>query len=172
MDKLGIDVKKFSNEYDVRVLTKYDVDDVYALCKKNTFYYKHCPPLVTIDSIYHDMKALPPNKTLADKYYVGFYKDNTLIAVMDFINAYPFMDYAFIGFFMMNVDHQNKGIGSSIIDYLCKYLCEVGFKGIRLGWVESNQKAENFWQKNGFVRTGVTSKLDAYTIVIADRILK
>ena len=35
------------------------------------------------------MKALPPNKEAFDKYYLGYYDGEKLIAVMDFILGYP-----------------------------------------------------------------------------------
>lgn len=36
-----------------------------------------------------------------DKYYVGFYHKDKLVAVMDLIVKYPNDETAFIGFFMM-----------------------------------------------------------------------
>ena len=51
----------------------------------------------------NDMNALPPNKEMCDKYYLGFYDGEKLIAVMDFIMAYPDELTAFIGFFMTDV---------------------------------------------------------------------
>lgn len=53
---------------------------------------------MTEQSILDDMNALPPNKEICDKYYVGYYKGEELIAVMDFIMAYPDEKTAFIGF--------------------------------------------------------------------------
>ena len=47
----------------------------------------------------NDMSVLPPNKEMCDKYYLGFYDGEKLIAVMDFIMAYPDELTAFIGFF-------------------------------------------------------------------------
>ena len=45
--------------------------------------------LVTKESILEDMKALPSKMTYKDKYYIGFWEGETLIAVMDFITNYP-----------------------------------------------------------------------------------
>lgn len=73
--------------------------------------------------------------SLFSKYYVGYYKGEELIAVMDFIMAYPDEKNAFIGFFMTAASIQNTGIGSSIIDDLCRYLADIRLSSIRLGWV-------------------------------------
>ena len=117
------------------------------------------------------MKALPPNKDVSDKYYVGYYKEKELIAVMDLIMAYPDEKTAFIGFFMTAAPIQNAGIGSSIIDGLCGSLADIGLSSIRLGWVKGNPQAEHFWHKNTFMETGITYDTDQYTVVVAQRIL-
>ena len=93
----------FSNRYFVRRLTADDIAEIYKLCRNNVLYYKYCPPFVTEQSIANDMKALPSNKEDSDKYYLGYYDGEKLIAVMDFIMGYPDKKTAFIGFFMTDV---------------------------------------------------------------------
>lgn len=167
-----MDVSLFSSRYLVRCLTPDDIADVYELCRQNPLYYHHCPPFVTEQSIADDMKALPPRKTLSDKYYVGYYDGEKLVAVMDFILGYPNPETAFIGFFMTDVSVQDRGVGSAMIDSLCSYLKTCGLTGVRLGWVKGNPQAEHFWHKNGFTETGVTYSPGPYTVVVAHRDLE
>ena len=162
----------FSNQYKVRRMDQTDVTDIYLLCRKNSLYYQYCPPFVTKESILDDMKALPPNKEMSDKYYIGYYKGEELVAVMDFVMAYPDKKSAFIGFFMTAVSVQNMGIGSGIIDDLCRYLTEIGLSYVRLGWVKGNSQAEHFSHKNSFRETGITYDTDNYTVIVARRALK
>ena len=164
-----MDITKFSNQFQVRRLDQNDIEAVFALCSRNSLYYQYCPPSVTRQSIIEDMKALPPDKDLADKYYLGYFSGKKLIAVMDFIASFPEETTAFIGFFMTDVSVQKKGIGSSIIDELCACLPDAGFIRIRLGWVKGNPQAEHFWHKNGFAETGVTYESNGYTVVVAQR---
>ena len=159
----------FSNRYFVRRLTADDIAEIYKLCRNNVLYYKYCPPFVTEQSIASDMKALPPNKEDFDKYYLGYYDGEKLIAVMDFIMGYPDKKTAFIGFFMTDVSVQGTGVGSNIIHDLCLYSKACGLTGIRLGWVRGNPQAEHFWHRNGFMETGVTYNTDTYTVVAAQR---
>lgn len=126
---------------------------------------------MTEQSILDDMNALPPNKEICDKYYVGYYKGEELIAVMDFIMAYPDEKTAFIGFFMTAASIQNTGIGSSIIDDLCRYLADIGLLRVRLSWVKGNPQAERFGHKNDFKETEITYDTDNYTVVVAQRVL-
>ena len=94
----NIEIEDMSTEFEVRILDKSEVDIVYNLSIKNSIYYQHHPPMVTRESILEDMDALPPGKTMNDKYYIGFFKRDKLIAVMDLIMNYPKKKTAFMGY--------------------------------------------------------------------------
>lgn len=97
------------------------------------------------------MTALPPQKSCDDKFYVGFFEDKSLVAIMDLILDYPVKEIAFIGLFMTNTDYQRKGIGSKIIREVIMYLKSLGYKEIRLGVDKGNQQSYSFWRKNNFI---------------------
>lgn len=149
-----MDVKGLSSRYRVRKLGEEDVDGVLELCVKNVLFYRYHPPLATRESILEDMAALPPRKEDGDKFYIGFYDGDLLVAVMDLILDYPQCGTAYIGFFMVDMFFQGKGIGTDIISDVAGYLKECGFKKIRLAVDEGNPQSEAFWRKNRFVKTG------------------
>lgn len=167
----GMEIEQFSSKYNVQIITNEDVKSVYELCRKNELYYLYCPPFVTEYSIRQDMRALPPQKKMDDKYYIGFFDGEHLIAVMDFIDAYPDAKTAFIGFFMTDISIQQKGVGTEIISELCDYLHEQHYKKVKLGWVKGNPQSAGFWHKNGFMETGVSYDTNGYTVIVAQRIL-
>ncbi len=164
-----LDIKEFSKEYMVKEIMPTDIAQVYSLCRKNELYYEYCPPLVTEQSIRDDRKALPKGKSIEDKYYVGFYNGNQLIAVLDLIDGYPDKNTAFIGFFMTDVSIQHQGIGTKIIQELIQYLKNRFYGQVRLGWVKGNPQSEAFWHKNGFFETGVSYQTGGYTVIVAQR---
>lgn len=166
-----LDWTRFTKRYKARKITDSDVKEVFALCRGNELLYKYCPPFVTEENIRKDMKALPRGKSEQDKYYLGFFDENILIAVLDLIDAYPDKDTAFIGFFMMNALVQKKGIGTQLIEDLCRYLKSENYKYIRLGWAEGNDQSKVFWHKNGFLETGVRYDAGSYTVIVAQRCL-
>lgn len=166
-----MEISLLSDRYLVLRMTEDNIAEIYALCRNNTLYYHYCPPFVTEDSIARDMKALPPDKECSDKYYLGYYEGEKLIAVMDLILRFPDKDTAFIGFFMTDTSVQNAGVGSGIIDTLCSCLKKHGFSSVRLGWVKGNPQAEHFWKKNLFIETGFTYDTENYTVVAAQRTL-
>ncbi len=164
-----LELAKLSRSYDVRRLDEQDVPAILDLCKENILYYQHCPPYVTEESILADMKALPPHKRPEAKFYVGYFADNQLMAILEFILAYPDESTFYIGFFMTAKAIQNRGIGSTIIAELCAFAAELGFTLVKLGWVVGNQQAEHFWLKNGFTETGETLERSTYTAILAQR---
>ena len=145
-----MDIRSLSKEYQVRTLDSNDVDIIYDMSRKNEIYYQYHPPFVTKDSIIEDMKALPPGKSCSDKYYIGFFEGDTLVANMDLILGYPTDEIAFIGLFMTNVHYQNRGVGSRMIGDACRYLKRSGYQKVRIGVDKGNPQSNSFWQKNGF----------------------
>jgi len=166
---MSFQIENLSKQYRVRVLVDSDVVAVYALCKENPLYYQYCPPFVTEDSIRADMKALPPHKTMEDKYYLGFFEGGRLIAVMDLILGFPKEDTAFVGFFMMSKEFQGKGIGTALMQAVYVYLRQCGFHFVRLGFAKGNPQSEHFWIKNGFMRTGVEAQNEGYVAVVMEK---
>lgn len=164
-----MNIKALSTRFDVRMLSKDDIIPVFNLCKDNPLYYHFCPPAVSLDLIKSDLLALPPNKTMDDKYFIGFFMKDELIAVMDLISGWPNDETAYIGFFMMNANFQGSGVGTSIISECLQYLKTMQFRFVRLGYVKENDQAKTFWQKNHFKPTGKESKQELYSIVVMER---
>lgn len=145
-----LDITKLSSKYHVRKLTEDDIPLIYGLCLKNQQYYEYCEKQPTIELIKSDLTITPPGIDSSKKYYIGFFDENTLVAVMDLIDGYPDEENAFIGFFMMNIEFQGSGIGSFVINEVLNYLKANHFLAVRLGIDKDNPQSNHFWKKNGF----------------------
>lgn len=170
MIAMKIQIELFSEKYRVRRLTDENVEAVYTLCSKNSLYYEYCPPFITRQGILDDMRDLPPGKTIEDKYYVGFYQEEKLIAVMDFIDGFPKKEIAYIGFFVTDTSIQNRGLGTEIIQSLCKHLRDLGYESVRLAWVKANPQSEHFWLKNHFIPIRETKSNVSNEVILAERV--
>lgn len=166
-----MNIDLLSTKYKVRKLTKEDITDIFNLCSGNPMYYNYCPPAISIDGVIADMEGLPPGKTYKDKYYIGFYQNKKLVAIMDLIYKYPDDETAYIGFFMMSKDMQGKGIATAIISECCEYLKTIKFKKIKLGYAKGNRQSEAFWIKNLFTKTGVEVQLQDYIAIPMEKVL-
>ena len=94
---LEVEINELSKTFRVRKLDKDDVELIYDLSRKNHIFYQYHPPFVTRESILDDMVALPPEKNYDDKFYVGFFENQSLVAIMDLILDYPAKEIDFIG---------------------------------------------------------------------------
>ena len=164
-----MNIQLLSNRYTIRDLLPQDAEIVYEVLKANTIFYQFHPPMVTVESILEDMEALPPNKRYDDKHYIGFFRNDILVAVMDLIEHYPQNGTALLGFFAMNTNLQGQGIGTAIISDNVAYLAQVGFKKVRLGIDKGNPQSKAFWLKNGFAFTGEEYESDGSTILVMER---
>ena len=149
-----MDISLLSADYTIRQLTPADVDTVYHLCAENTLFYQYHPPFATRENIINDMSALPPGKEMKDKFYLGFFSGDILVAVMDLILNYPEEKTAYIGFFMMKKEMQCCGNGTKLINGCAEFFAQSGFIKIRLAIDKGNPQSEHFWSKNGFTKTG------------------
>ena len=129
-------------------LTINHLDSIYALCRSNLNYYHDCPPMVSKQSIIDDMNALPPNKQISDKYYMGIYMNHQLVAILDYIYEYPNNKTNWIGFFMVDHAFKRKHIGKQIIEHIIKQ----SNHHLQLGVYENNLEAIKFWEALGFKR--------------------
>lgn len=162
-------LEALSTQYQVRRLTEADVPDIYALCKGNPTYYRHMKCEPTYENITQDLTALPPNKTLADKYFLGYYRDRRLLAILDLVGGYPTRDTAFIGWFMVDKAAQGAGLGTALITELLAFLRAAHFHHVRLGYIKGNPESKAFWEKNHFLPTGIEAQTDDYTIIVLQR---
>ena len=165
-----LDLSSLSREYEIRKLDDSDADAILALCEGNTLFYRYCEAEPTREQVLRDLHITPPGVDLSEKYYIGFFQLDTLIAVMDLIDGYPEPDMAFIGFFMMRADMQGKQIGSAIIRETSAFLKAAGKMAIQLGIDKDNPQSTHFWKKNGFL---VINQVDrgGWTILVAEKIL-
>lgn len=163
-----IEITRLSRRYEVRRLADSDADSILELCRGNSQYYRYCGAEATEEQIRKDLHITPPGKDPSDKYYVGFYQGETLVAVMDLIDGYPEPEIGFIGFFMMNAAFQGKQIGSAIIRETADYLRSAGKTAIRLAIDKGNPQSTHFWQKNGF-RVIREIERDGWTVLVAEK---
>lgn len=164
-----MDYSKLSSRFSVRILTETNIDQIFSLSAGNPMFYRYCPPFVTKESIRADMVKLPPRTTPEDKFYLGFWEGETLIAILDLILHYPNRETAFVGMFMVSATKQGQGVGSGIVGELCASLREQGFRFVRLGYAKGNPQSRGFWLKNGFLPTGVEYQTDGYVVVVLER---
>lgn len=166
-----VKAEQLSARYAVRRLTPADVEQIYALSAGNPLFFQYCPPFVTRESILEDLQALPPGMCSEDKFYLGFFAGQTLVALLDLILSYPNAQTAFVGLFMVAKEEQGRGTGTRIIQECADCLQSWNYQWVRLCFAKGNPQSEAFWRKNGFQRTGTERDRGSYTAVVMQKSL-
>ena len=164
------DFAKLSTRFSVRRMRDWDADAILALCLQNTQYYEYCGKQPTKELVLSDLHITPPGIEAADKYYLGFYEGDALVAVMDLILGYPQADVCFIGFFMLDRARQGKQLGSAVVGEACETLRRAGFRLVQLAIDKGNPQSTHFWKKNGFRVTRELEREEG-TILVAEKAL-
>ncbi|NQJ22004.1 GNAT family N-acetyltransferase [Streptococcus suis] len=160
-------ISQFSSRFQVRKLTEADLEQVLALYQTKPLYFEDFPPLPSLESLANDLVDCPPGKSLSDKYFLGFWEHNRLVAILDLIDGYPTAEIAYIGLFMVDANLSGQGLGSRIMAELLPQLA-TRFKKVRLGYVESNPQSSHFWAKLGFCPTGEIKEMAGRRIVLSE----
>ena len=155
--------------FSIKLLDEADISDLYRLCVSNPRYYGYMKCEPDEETLKGELTALPPGKTLKDKFFCGIYDGDRMTAILDLSIGYPSAETAFIGWFMVDGALQGKGIGRRLIAKLCDSLKDSGFKQIRLGCIEENAEGRRFWEKNGFTYTGAQYSTENYRVLVLQR---
>ena len=159
-----------SKTYNVEKLTENDIESIYRFCQVNKLYYRYCQAEISREQILRDLYLRPEGVNGDNKYYLGFFKDELLVAVLDILDCYPDEETCFIGFFMVNILYQDQGIGTEIIGSILAYVEEIGKAKVRLGIDMGNPQSKAFWKKNGFKVIKEVERSGG-TILLAEKIL-
>lgn len=160
-------IEEFSKIYKVRMVEESDLPAVLALYRSNPLYFEHYPPSPSLDSVREDMERLPSDKSAVDKFYLGFWAGQELVAVLDFVLAYPNDKTIFIGLFMVHQAYQGRGVGGQILTDVLMHFSK-RFQKVRLAHVKTNPQASRFWQKQGFERVAEKT-IDSIQICIVEK---
>lgn len=143
-------VETLSSEYSARKITEADITDVYNLFRSNARYYHTVGERPSRQRLTEVITQPAENGTASGNHLVGFYDSDELIAVLDLITGYPKQNSAFIGWFMVDADHQRQGIGSQLFADIRAAVKAYGIDSVTLRCPALSKEAAAFWENQGF----------------------
>ena len=166
-----LNLSQLSTRYRIKKMGEEDVSIILNLERGNILYFEYCPPEPSLETVLNDLKTLPDGKSFNDKFYIGFFNSDSLVAIMDFIVSFPQEDTIFIGLFMMDIKESGKGKGSTIINEVLTEFKRERYKKVRLAYMKGNQQSRRFWKKCGFTDIGIEKENNHGISVVLEKIL-
>lgn len=148
-----INIETFSSDFETKRIKEADIADVYNLYRSNVKYYRSNNERPSKKALTKVISEIPEGADISQKYFLGFYDKDDIVAILDLITGYPNKDDAFIGWFMVKEELHRKGVGSQIIADVRASLQAQGIKHISLECGKENKDAISFWKDQGFVIT-------------------
>jgi GNAT superfamily N-acetyltransferase len=144
------------SQYRLIRLTRKHKDKLYQLESSNPYYISLTQDHpITPEECIADLEATPENFPVKQKFYFGIFKDDQMIAVMDYLVGYDYehtkkIQTVWIGFFMVHGNYKRQGIGKHIINSFIQAAKENGIDKIQLACIEGNKEGHSFWSQLGF----------------------
>ena len=86
---MTLDITKITRDYTVKKLGEEDFPAILALYGGNPQYFEAMNQPVPTGGLEEDLAAVPDGKTLEDKYWLGFWREETLVATRSWSPATP-----------------------------------------------------------------------------------
>ncbi|BCM89734.1 hypothetical protein IAD21_01581 [Abditibacteriota bacterium] len=134
---------------------KLTLDDAEILQKL----YEQCHDYAVLEqgfpyaptSALDEFGALPPGKTLADKFLFGLFDEQgTIIGLIESIRYYPDDITWWLGLMLLAPQHRRKGLGTEFYKAFENWAANEGAHHIQLAALEENESGQRFWQSLGF----------------------
>ena len=151
----AVDVGVFSSDLTARRIDEEEIPAVLELERKNRRAYRKLGKRPSTQTLTAIMTDIPEGASVEDKVFTGFYDaDGELVAVLDLLLGYPGKGNAFIGWFLVDADRRNNGIGSQIIADVRAAVKGMGYERFTVGVTDTSEEAVRFWEGQGFALTG------------------
>lgn len=101
-------------------------------------------------------EALPPGKQMQDKEIYGLFYRGEMLGIVDLVKDYPQKGEWIIGLLLLEPSMRNIGLGSRTHKIISDYACEQGADKLRVGVLEQNSEAFDYWKKLGYTEISRT----------------
>lgn len=124
------------------------------------------------DAAQQVLSALPPGTTPEQKWCLGLWEGDLLVAFADVIVGWPEALTAHIGLLMTHGARVGRGLGRTLHTAVVEKLIDLrSVEAMRLAIVDTNASvAEPFWIKRGYVAAGEVVPYESGTVVSTARI--
>lgn len=136
--------------YQVRRLTEEDGDEIFALQRRHPKYHAlFLNHKVKKADVLSDLTSIPEGVLPENKFYLGMYDVDNLVAIADVVLNFPTSQTAWLGLIMVDYDVVGQGIGGKIIEMLKQALMREQFEQL-CTIVPTGSDVGSFFDAHGF----------------------
>jgi len=126
-----------------------DVWDVYK--SNNDYFLAAYEKNVEPSNIFQTWERLVDDYDASQQLFFGLWQNGAPIAVVELLPHFPKQNQLWLSEIIVHQNAKNKGLGTKITQAIISAAKTEKFTKIQLGVGEENPKAQQFWQKMGFV---------------------
>jgi len=150
-----MDLKNFNlQNYNSRLLDRTSDEDVnllQGLCEQCNDFFQICNGKnASKDEGKEYLDFLPPNKGFNDKFEIGIFDSNRLVAFVAIVRNFNQNGKYALGILLLLPEYRGKGLGKEIVRNVENWVLSENGREIRVVVQGQNTKALKFWKKNGF----------------------
>ncbi|HEX7152439.1 MAG TPA: GNAT family N-acetyltransferase [Thermoanaerobaculia bacterium] len=132
-------------------LTPADAERLQPLLERCADYFlladgAHPRPFEAVE----ELKAVPPNREVHDKFSFGVFDGDACIAYLDLFRDYPKAGEWWIGFLLVDPGARTRGLGTRLYRAGEELVRREQGTAILLGVLEQNLRGQRFWGSLGF----------------------
>lgn len=166
----GLDIAALSADFSAKRIEESDIPAVLELERNNRHAFRKLgfrPSTQALTPVMTEVGADCPDE---DKIFALFRDaDGKLVAVIDLVLGYPAKDSAFIGWFMVDANRRNNGIGSQIIADVRAAVQAKGYRCLCVGVGDTSEEGLRFWQGQGFMLTEERIAYGEHTLRVLEK---
>lgn len=141
----------FSAPYLVQELTENDLSQMLELEKSQSTYLKlQGKQNLTIEEIKSDLTSIPLSVKSEQKWTLGFFKADKLVAMIDFLTDYPEVQSVWIGLLLVSKNEEQQGIATHLLKALFKSFKSEQFTNVQTLKYEQEEVNQKLLEKFNF----------------------
>lgn len=145
-------------------LVRSDIPVIQTFLENNPGYFllaEGHPPTET-QAAKEFESELPEEWPFTEQIAIGFIDASNALTAYAFVISDLFAeDVWHLGMFMVSTERHGQGVARQLYTALENWIKASGAKWVRLGVIDGNQRAERFWERNGYVEV---RRLDNYVM--------
>lgn len=118
---------------------------------RNLDYFTDYDAQVSTEQLVEDFwEDLPPEVEVTQRHLLAVYQGTHMVALVDYLEGYPHSHQLMIGYVVVDRAYRQQGMARSIVNEIERTARTNAFQDILLTVLQSDIRANQFWQACGF----------------------